>query len=433
MILKNKKIFIAILVIIVVLTACSANNINDDTIHLTAQERMIDIISTISAEDGGRIAGFAGEAETAEYIQEKFKDIGLEVSTQSFPVKAFACDNAELKILAGSDDLTYGVKVLTFSAPTPDDGITADIIPIGLGAVDDYKGLDVSGKIVLIMRGGEYFRVKVERAYEKGALAAVFYDPNGDEAISATLTQLSSIPALSISRSDAAVIEKVMADGATVSAHMTVDSITRDSTSTNVIGVYKSKDNPDDRCVIVSAHYDGVDTPAANDNASGVAVILEIARTLKNEKMSLPYDVRFIAFGAEEIGLVGSTAYVNSMRSNELQSMIAVLNYDMVGIGDSFEIMTVEGTENSELVETIENTLGQMGYVPIISNTDRSDHAPFSYAGVQAVDIQMSPAEYYHTDMDTLDKIQPDNLMSMVDLGIGLLRDGLTGLVDQHN
>ncbi|MBN1622850.1 MAG: M20/M25/M40 family metallo-hydrolase [Clostridia bacterium] len=430
MILKNKKMFIVLSILIAVLTACSANSTNDDNVYLTSNERMIDIISTISAEDGGRIAGFAGEAKTAEYIKGKFKDIGLEVSTQSFPVMAFACDNAELRIISGSDDLAYGVKVLTFSAPTADDGVSAEIIPIGLGAVDDYTGLDVSGKIVLIMRGGEYFRIKVERAYEKGALAAVFYDPNGDEAVSATLTQLSSIPALSISRSDAVAIEKAVADGVTVSVHLTVDSITRDSTSSNVIGIYKSKDNPDNRCVIVSAHYDGVDTPAANDNASGVAVMLEIAHTLISEKITLPYDVRFIAFGAEEIGLVGSTAYVNSLKNRELRELVAVLNYDMVGIGDSFEILTVEGTENSELVEAIEVKLGQMGYVPIISNTDRSDHASFSYAGVQAVDIQMSPAEYYHTDMDTLDKIQPDNLKAMVELGIGLLRDGLPGLVD---
>ncbi len=426
---NKKSMMLILLTVALILTACSANNAKD-AVSSTPRERMLDTIRFMSAKDGGRIAGFAGEADTAVYLQKQFEDIGLRVSTQSFPVMAFACDYAGLDILSGSDDLIYDVKVLTFSAPTTEDGITAEIVPAGLGADDDYEDLDIKGKIALIMRGGEYFRVKVERAYQKGAIAVVFYDPNGDEAISATLTQLSSIPALSISRSDAVVIEKAIADGGTVRAHMSVDSITRDSTSSNVIGLYRSTDNPDERCVIVCAHYDGVDTPAANDNASGIAVILEIARTIVSDETRLPYDVKFIAFGAEEIGLVGSSAYVNSLGYNEINSITAVLNYDMVGIGDSFEILTVEETENKELLSAFEYTLGHMGYTSIFSNTDRSDHAPFAYAGIQAVDIQMSPVDNYHTDSDTIDEIQPNNLNIMVELGVSLLRESLIDLSD---
>jgi len=428
--IKGILVFLLLLALVATCSACSGGSDSKEAALASPKDRMLEIIRFMSAEDGGRIAGFAGEASTAVYIQKEFGDIGLKVSTQSFPVVAFACDNAALDILSGGDDLAHEVKVLTFSAPTPEEGITAEIVPVGLGSDEDYEGIDITGKIALIMRGGEYFRVKVERAYEKGAAAAVFYDPNGNEAISATLTQLSSIPALSISRSDAVALENAIANGSSISAHMTIDSVTRDSSSSNVIGLLKSGDNPDGRQVIVSAHYDGVDTPAANDNASGIAVILEMARTLVNDEIQLPYDVRFIAFGAEEIGLIGSTAYVNSLRSNELKSIAAVLNFDMVGIGDYFEIMTVEGTKNDELLSAFEYTLGQMGYSPVISNTDRSDHAPFSYAGVQAVDIQMSPVDNYHTDFDTIEAIQPENLVRMADLGIAMLKDGLVGIND---
>ena len=201
------------------------------------------------------------------------------------------------------------------------------------------------------MRGGEYFFVKTQRAYDMGAVAVIFYDPNGDSAISATLTKLSSIPAVSISRSEGELLVKSLNEGNTVKVNLIVDSIHKNSLSKNVIGLYKSSDNTEGKCVIVGAHYDGVDTPAANDNASGIAAIIEIARGLVEQKVSLPYDIKFIAFGAEEIGLIGSNAYVNRMSYKEKQSIIAMLNLDMVGVGDSFEIFTAEEGEAKQLVD----------------------------------------------------------------------------------
>ena len=422
---RTYKLFLALLVITIIMnTACSLNSKVIEFVPNFSQDRMIETISLLSAEDGGRIAGFKGEAAAADYIVKRFNSIDLDVSKQSFPIIAFACDYLSLTLLS-NNSLSHEVKVLTFSAPTPAEGITAEIVPVGMGADDDYSDKDVLGKIALIMRGGEYFLVKTDRAHSKGAVAVIFYDPNGEEALSATLTQLSAIPAVSIARTDAEKIEKTISKGNSIEASLVVDSITQDTTSKNVIGLYKSDDNPEGACVIVGAHYDGVDTPAANDNASGIAVLLEIATSLSEQKISLPYDVRFIAFGAEEIGLLGSTAYVNSLSRDEINSVIAMLNYDMVGVGESFEILTVEQFDMGQLLGSIKNVLGQMGYTPIISNTERSDHTPFSYAGIQAVDIQMSPSGYYHTDMDTIDTIQPEVLIEMCELGTKLLMDEL--------
>ncbi len=423
---KRLMKLITVLILVFALFASTSCSVNSETKFIPdfSKERMMDTISFLSAADGSRIAGTDGEAAAADYIYKQFKALGLKVSSQDFPVVAFSCNKVTLNLLSG-DDIRHQVKVLTFSAPTPPEGIVSEIVPVGMGADADYDNVDVTGKIVLIQRGGEYFRVKTERAYGKGASAAVFYDPNGDEALAATLTQLSSIPAVSIAKEDALNIEDSISNGETIKGSLIVDSITRDATSTNIISLYKSNNNTEDKCVVVGAHYDGVDTPAANDNASGIAVILEIATALSDQNVHLPFDVKFIAFGAEEIGLLGSTAYINSLSRKENQSVIAMINYDMVGVGEYFEFLTVEETDNIQLIGVAQNALEKMGYTPEISNTERSDHAPFSYAGIQAVDIQMSPAEYYHTDMDTIETIQPDILMNMCELGTRLLIDEL--------
>lgn len=418
-----KILLIAILVLALTISASCTSVSEKEFVPNFSKERMIETISVLSAEDGGRIAGFAGEEEAAEYISKQFKEAGLKVSEQSFPVKAFECKNVSFTV---PSEVAIGkAKALTFSASTPSGGITAEVIPLGMGTADDYKDKDVTGKIALITRGGEYFYVKTARAYEMGAVAVVFYDPNSDSAISATLTQLSAVPAISISSTDALMIENNINMGQKIEAAIEVDSINEDSSSLNIIGLYKSSDNPYGKCIIIGAHYDGVDTPAANDNASGVSVIIEIAKELVRQKVKLPYDIKFIAFGAEEIGLIGSSAYVNEMSATERNSVLAMLNLDMVGAGDSFILFTTDENSSTELLDETKESLRQMGYEAETLITDRSDHTPFSYAGIQAVYIQVGPFEDYHTDLDNIEVIEPEMLVKVCELCTRILIDEL--------
>ncbi|MFO7612103.1 MAG: M28 family metallopeptidase [Clostridia bacterium] len=397
----------------------------DDFVPDFSQERMLETIKILSAEDGGRIAGFAGEKAAAEYIAGRFREMGLEVSEQSFPIKSFTCNSVSVDVISEAGKKIEGAKALTYSAATPPGGIEAELISLGFGTAEEYKDKDAEGKIALMKRGGEYFYIKTARAYEMGAAAVVFYDPDGGEAVSATLTKLSAIPAVSISHANGEMLENSIKDGDKVEIRVVVDSITEDSTSSNVIGLYKAAKNTGGMRVIVGAHYDGVDTPAANDNASGIAAIIEMARALSDQRIPLPYDVMFIAFGAEEIGLVGSTTFVNRMRIDEKDSVLAMLNLDMVGVGNSFELYTVDEGSSIRFRDMAKETLNQMGYAPLILTTDRSDHAPFAFAGIQAVFIQAGPYDAYHTDFDTLSVIQPEVLVKICEFGTRLLVEKL--------
>lgn len=384
-------------------------------------ERMLDTIKLLSSKDNARITGFEGESAAANYLVDQFTSFGLDVSQQSFPIKAYVCDFLDLRVTTDSDRLITEAKALSYSAATPEGGITADVVPMGMGAESDYDEQDVKGKIVLMQRGGEYFYIKTARAASKGAVAVLFYDPGSEGAISATLTRLSKIPAISITRDEGKTFEKAIIEGNTVTVSLNVKITYEDSTSNNIIALYRSGNNPDDKRIIVGAHYDGVDTPAANDNASGAAAIVEMAKAISDEKVSLPYDVEFIAFGAEEIGLVGSNYYVDHLSKEDRDQVIAMLNFDMVGVGDSFDLGSAEGFAAPKLIGMARDALKDMGYFPSTSMTDRSDHAPFAQAGIDAIYIQVGPFHDYHTDLDTFEMINPERLVEVCALGTELI------------
>ncbi|MGL5330569.1 MAG: M28 family peptidase, partial [Peptostreptococcaceae bacterium] len=107
--------------------------------------------------------------------------------------------------------------------------------------------------------------------------------------------------------------------------------------------------NDSDEIVHVTAHYDSVlKAPGANDNASGTAAMIEIAKSMNT--MDIDKEVRFIACGAEEVGLRGSTAYVNSLSEDEINRSIANFNLDMVATAyepcTELAVYTYSGNEN---------------------------------------------------------------------------------------
>ena len=158
--------------------------------------------------------------------------------------------------------------------------------------------------------------------------------------------------------------------------------------------------------------------------------MIELARSLSEQRISLPFDIKFIAFGAEEIGLLGSIAYAEKMSRKQVKSTIAMVNFDMVGVGEYFELLTADGEDATKLLQSMQAVLESMGHTPAISKTERSDHTPFSYSGIQAVDVQTSPAKYYHTDYDTIDVIQPDLLLKVCEFGAKMLTEELPLWVD---
>ena len=165
----------------------------------------------------------------------------------------------------------------------------------------------------------------------------------------------------------------------------------QDLQTQNVVGFIPGTKYPDS-FVVFSAHYDhlgamGPDVyiPGANDNASGVAMLLNLAHFLSQEDMRLPYSVAFIAFGGEELGLLGSK-YFTEHPLFPLDKIRFLINMDMVGTG-SEGITVVNGRVYKKAYQHLVDINNQRHYLPDIKSRGKaanSDHYFFSEAGVPA-------------------------------------------------
>ncbi|MBP2022720.1 aminopeptidase YwaD [Clostridium punense] len=400
--------------------------VNFDSITFTDFTQKIssdDIYSTIekfSATDNARVTGFDGEKNTAQYIKKQFQELGFEVTEQSFPITSYLCNSTELTIGEDGNE-KIDSKSLQFTKGTPKEGVTAELVNVGMGSHTDFENKDVKGKVVLMKRGEDYFKTKVERAFKKGAVGAIFYDPANEDFITATLGQLSNMPAVSIRKPEAEKLVKQLGEGKSLKATLKVDSEFKEASSTNIIATMKSKKENSGKHIVVGAHYDGVDTPAANDNASGIATVLEAAKVLSKE--DLDCDVKFIAFGAEEIGLVGSKHYVESLSLEEKDNIAAMLNLDMVGVGDTLMVHTMDEGVKSLPADLAVSCINKFSLKTERTEQPNSDHSSFQSVGIPAACFAYGVDKNYHTDKDTIDKIKKENLLNACNVLLNMCKE----------
>jgi aminopeptidase YwaD len=175
--------------------------------------------------------------------------------------------------------------------------------------------------------------------------------------------------------------------------------------SQNVVAELASRE---EGLVIVGGHYDVVpQTEAgANDNTSGVAVVLSLAEALAGR--TLPFSVMFMAFGAEEVGLFGSGHYVSSLGDEELGSIKAMLNFDVVGTGPSIAVVG-DGSLTGLALETAAS-LGINAERGMLPPGASSDHQSFQQVGVPVLVIWATDPSRIHTPQDRLEFVQPERL-----------------------
>lgn len=190
------------------------------------------------------------------------------------------------------------------------------------------------------------------------------------------------------------------------------DSFTSGSTSQrNVIATLPGAQSGSGE-IIVCAHYDSYAYPAtaapgADDNASGMAAVLEMARILKSSGYTPNHTLRFIGFGAEELGLVGSSFYASSAYATK-RPIIQVQNYDMIGYcpaGAPTQVRVIWYDNARDLAERDSSVIRRYtSLTPILSTQYRSqsDSYPFFAHGYKAFfNIEQTLIPTYHTAGDS--------------------------------
>ena len=364
---------------------------------------------------GPRVAGGPTEKDAAEYIVDEMESYGLDVEIQEFPMTYFEDFGSTLEVVGGP---SLQPNTMSFS---PAGEFTAEIVDCGLGYTWDFP-LEVLDKIALIQRGELYFSEKTQNAADAGALAVIIFN-NFSGNFFGTLGSIAEIPAVSISLEEGEDLLALMASEP-VTVYLDVDTVAYDSTSQNVIGTLEGL-QPDQGIVYIGGHYDSVSAgPGANDDASGVAGVLEAARVLATKGHRTKATLKFIAFGAEETGSDGSYWYVAENEEEVTNMGIGMINLDMIGVGDTLLIGNI-GWGGQTLNDYTKAKADAMGIEPWESFTagQNSDHTYFEMVGVPCTFLTQDPDPYYHTAEDTPDKIQVDTLEANGELATAVMYD----------
>jgi hypothetical protein len=332
--------------------------------------------------------------------------------------------------------------------------VSGEVVFVGYGAeipdakYDDYAGVDVRGKIALALEGAPSHlgsaRVsrldKLIAAKRRGAAALLVA---GGELPSAEKTSIEVglvSGALTREAADAVLAPagRTTADAANAlaaargpapfatgtRAHVRVEKVTDEVRAANVVGVLPGTDPAlASETVVVGAHYDhlgradGVVYPGADDNASGTAVVLGLARAFAAAG-GTGRTLVFALFGAEELGLIGSRHYVNRPVV-PLDRTVAMVNFDMVGRLQG-RSLNVGGGDSGSRLGTLVSDAAQLEGVALEvhgSPYGPSDHNRFYSAGVPVLFFYTGGHSDYHRPSDTADKIDAAGMARVAAVG----------------
>lgn len=365
----------------------------------------------LSVDIGKRVAGTPGGASAADYIASEFQKSGLQVTREPFPFQAWE-DKGTTVALTAPQTTQLEAGALQYSVGGK---VDADVVLVpGLGNRDDFSKVNVRGKIALVKRGSIPFSDKAKNAAEVGAAALLIYNDTAP-IFSGTLREVPTIPTIGLSGAAGAEILKQLSAG-TVHAHIESNSITEQRTGYNIIGTLQGK-SPE--TIVMGGHYDTVPAgPGAVDNGSGTATLLELARVMGTRPQP-EHTLVFIAFDAEELGLLGSQAYVNQLTSDQLTKTRAMLNFDMLGGGKGPLLLMGDGNA-ALLARSSAQELGVTAQNGTLPANAGSDHQSFARKGVDTV-FFMRDYNLLHTPQDSVDQVQQQFLQEAGRVGERLI------------
>ncbi len=385
--------------------------------------------------------GTPGDRQMAIWLRDRLTALGLSARIESFPAVVYTPKTLQLQLLT-SPAVTFDLADpaipgdpsgsrpgigLPFNAGSGDGDVTAPLVDAGKGLDADYArlkamGASVRGKIALVRYGAEYRGNLALRAQQDGAAGVVFFTdpstnkgpayPNGPYPSDLTIQRGEvmgddniplRIPVLPIDARTARVLIANIRNGQTASpVRERVVMNANHTTLWNSIGEIAGT-NPK-QSVVLGGHRDAW-VYGVSDDGSGIATLLEVARGLGKLHRSgwTPKRTIVIAgWDAEEIGELGSAAYVAAHRSDLQNGCIAYLNTDESASGPDFGASAAAAISDG-VVDPIHNVLG-ISHPDIDPPSGGSDFESFIYTmGTPIFDVGYTGAlGTYHSPYDDL-------------------------------
>ena len=377
-----------------------------------------------------RTAGSEAEDETIEYLLDRYADMDYDVEVQEYRVGDWGrMDDmylGNIEVMGGEDfygdirtrsgdrlwtyDEHHGTLWETSAAPEGAEGeVEGELFYAEDGLEDADFPAEVDGQIALIdFVEDEKATQQVENALEAGAEAVIF-STYGQVYRGLTLEEEVDIPVLSASSIHGGWLQEMMEEE-TVEIEL-ISYVNEDLMSHNVVAT-REAESEDAPIFHITGHLDSVPgSPGASDNASGTVMVLKLAQVF--EDIDLDAELRFVHFGAEEVGWAGAWYYVDQLSPHE-QMRSVNFNFDMVCNSDpDINVLTICPSDDqdnfvTDMVMAADEELGY-GITDVYYNVHASDHGAFHMEGIPAAVAAYQGDEpfvldpNYHTPIDTVE------------------------------
>lgn len=446
-----------------------------DAMHQTIKtEKLFNYVKQFSAPElEGRLAGSEGMAKATAIVEGYYKDWGLIPITDNGHIQSYPHPHVEvhegstMEILLPTKNKKNKTTWIAKSYPwadgwfaggaTANGDITADIVYAGFGVTapelnyDDYKNIDVKGKIVLIEgetpnRSREkdsllmwyphtLHQYKLNNAVAHGAIGMLYkWVPGPNAAYNdnfvychVTDTVVNDLFAIN-SMSYKETVDKIYTTKKPASFDMGVKARIKmnatyhpTSTGKNVFGVIKGSDPIlSDEYIVISAHLDHLGMipyliEGANDNNTACAALLGVAETFAKSSVKPKRSILFMILDGEEAGLTGSTYYTQNPIIDK-DKIKGVINLEQLGGGEM--LGASYHYQYPELAEAAEKANDKYIHRKMFSRENqfitrpRTDGAVFMKAGYPCMDLRAIGGGFYHHPKDNVESINPDILRS---------------------
>ncbi len=371
-----------------------------------------------------RTGGSKEELKAAEIIKKECEKLGVNAEIEAFKVDGYSVKNTSLKFI----DPCFSVECcgVGMSSSTSKEGFIGEFVYIDSLEAAEIKNIE--GKVCLIH--SKFVNYKLyKKLVEKKAGALILccgnlYDDKENVDLDPYMYRIrhyenGKIPAVCIRMKDAEMILRNKPS----KAHVIMVEEELQNDSHNVVATIEGTAKKNE-IVVFTAHYDSVSySKGAYDNATGSTAIMQLLSYFKEHKPSRT--VKFVWCGSEEMGLLGSKAYVENHKE-ELADYKLCINIDMIGVTIGYDIACC--TSNNSLVNYIKYLGCEVGFaISSKQGVYSSDSTPFADAGVPSVSFaRLAPngGAEIHSRKDIIDYLEEENYYNTCDF-ISLFADRL--------
>lgn len=366
---------------------------------------------------GPRFAGTESYRRAADYMLSRFNDYQLDdAHLEPFEFNAWRRGPAELVMTEPFED-PIACYALPYGGSTGEAGITCGLVDVEDGSTEqiESKRDALVGRIAFVSKPGRHRMEIYADCLKRNAAGMVLTNrAEGMILCSGSVTDAveGKIPAVSIGREAGLKLQR-LAKSHPVSLRLKAISHCETDVTWNVVGELRGTEHPDEM-VIVGGHLDSHEIgPGAYDNAAGAVMVTEMARLLASQRAHLKRTVRFICFGGEEVGLLGSKHHAQA-HADELARARLMYNCDMPAINKPWGLVLHRCPQAVHFVTRLAEQLSMDLPCRHVTHA-KSDHYPFTLLGIPAMALagtgpKVGTMGFGHMAGDTPERIPVDCL-----------------------